>query len=153
MEWLRLPLGHQGVARPPHGAKGRRNHPKRMWRMQLCPAIGALQRRYCFKRHSCPMEVLRCFLGWSWKLCSNSLVPFVVLGDSIDCRRLVVFWPRWSGVVNNGFGTNRCKICSFVLGRLPLGVALPQVFFLSFFFFFFFNFLFLRKKNFLIFFK
>lgn len=96
---------------------------KGMWRIQLCPAIGALQRRYCFKRHSCPMEVLRCFLGWSWKLCSNSLVPFVVLGDSVDCRGLVAFWPRWFGVVNNGFGTYRCKICSSVLGRLPCLVS------------------------------
>jgi hypothetical protein len=40
--------------------------------------IGAFQRRYCF-------------LGWSWKLCRNSLVPFVVLGDFVGCRRLVFF--------------------------------------------------------------
>jgi hypothetical protein len=87
--------------------------PKRMWRMQLCPAI---------------LEPFRgdiAFLGWSWKLCSNSLVPFVVLGDFVGCRGLVIFWPRWFGVVNNGFGTYRFKINSYVLGRLPLGVAPP----------------------------
>jgi hypothetical protein len=85
----------------------------------------SLTGRYCFKRYSRPMEVLRCFLGWSWKLCSNSLVPFVVLGDSVDCRRLVVFWPRWFGVFNNGFGTYRCEINSSVLGGLSQGVAPP----------------------------